>query len=145
MGRLASSLENTAAARIVGEIGDGGAVSLTREKGVREKEVGATPRIAPDDDASGVLLGLKVETDSLAPRYNRGDVLFYNDDAGDWQSHLGAECVVRMRGGPTVVRTMQSGPQKTSARLVGPNAADMIVEGIEWAAPIRWVRRAGSG
>lgn len=83
-----------------------------------------------------------VRGDSMYPVYQDGDVLFYAaHDGVDERACLGRECVVRTVSGQTLVKRVTRGGKAHTYNLLSYNAPPMDGVQLEWAAPVRWVRR----
>jgi transcriptional regulator with XRE-family HTH domain len=82
-----------------------------------------------------------------APAYRDGDMLFCARHAGPNLHNiiLGRDCVVRTRGGECLIKQALKGhrPGTFTLRSVSnPVAKDLKNVGLEWAAPIVWIRRS---
>ena len=89
------------------------------------------------------LVALRVNGANLAPTYRDGDLLFYdrNDEASEAQ-FIGRECVVKLADGPTLLKRVEKGRQRGHYALTACNEAAVDEARLEWARPIKWVRRA---
>lgn len=122
-------------------------------------KVGAGQQIVPFDDslkgagigeverppgAAGDIVAAEVEGDSMLPVYRAGDIIFYHRDGlGAWTDHVGDECVVALRDGRVFVKVLARGSTPKLATLNSYNASPIADVRVEWASPIRWVKRAG--
>jgi transcriptional regulator with XRE-family HTH domain len=99
---------------------------------------------APPGDALSVV-AVRVRGDSMFPVYSEGDILFYSRDSQahgvDVQSCLGRDCVVKVMNGPTLVKRVEMGGGRGQFTLMSYNAAPVINARLEWASPVRWVKR----
>ncbi len=108
----------------------------------------AAPSVEPDNieappDEKLTIVAVKIRGDSLYPVYHDGDALFYSRDGGlDEADFISRECVVKLSGGSTLVRRVMRGAQNGRYTLISHNAPPMHDVRLEWASPVRWVRRA---
>lgn len=119
--------------------------------------VGAGAQINPvDDHAQGAGLesieappgetlstvAVIVRGDSMYPVYQDGDVIFYaRDGADDEAAYLGRECVVKLTNGPMLLKRVMRGSERGSFLLLSYNASPLDNVRLEWASPVRWVKR----
>jgi transcriptional regulator with XRE-family HTH domain len=83
-----------------------------------------------------------VRSDSLYPVYQDGDVIFYaRDGMEDEASYLGRECVVKLANGPTLLKRVMRGSERGSYLLLSYNASPMDNIRLDWASPVRWIKR----
>lgn len=83
-----------------------------------------------------------VRGDSMYPVYQDGDVIFYaRDGVDDEAGYLGRECVVKIVNGPTMLKRVMRGSDRGSYLLLSYNASPLDNVRLEWASPVRWVRR----
>jgi len=99
---------------------------------------------APPD--SGLhLAALEVRGDGMLPAYSNGDILFYGRDPGlsdvDPTSCVGRECVAKLVNGPILVRRVAAGGARNTYILLSFSAEPLLNVRLEWASPIRWVKR----
>ncbi len=119
---------------VTGSIGQNGEVRLF------ERERVDTQRLPLQ---SGALAGLIVRGNALLPRYGDGDVIFFTPGENKKpEIFLGNECVVRLQFGRHLLRRVIHGSRKTVFTLITHNALEMPDVVIEWAEPVRWVKRA---
>jgi repressor LexA len=91
----------------------------------------------------GELVAIAVRGDALLPRYSDGDIIFYRPGLNDQKDvFLSNECVVAVHDGRIFVRKVLEGSRLKLFTLVAPNAVEMTNVSIQWAEPVRWVRRA---
>ncbi|MCW5745064.1 MAG: LexA family transcriptional regulator [Alphaproteobacteria bacterium] len=99
---------------------------------------------APPDDSLSII-ALRVRGDSLYPVYSDGDILFYSRDLQahgvDVANCAGRDCVVKIANGPTLVKRLEIGGSRGQFTLVSYNAAPVMNTRLEWASPVRWVKR----
>ncbi len=125
---------------VVGYVGAGAQVfpidDQTAAAGIDEVE-------APPGDPLGVV-AVRVRGDSMYPVYGEGDILFYSRDQGhgvDVGSCVGRDCVVKVTNGPTLVKRVEMGGGRGQFTLMSYNAQPMVNARLEWASPVRWVKR----
>jgi transcriptional regulator with XRE-family HTH domain len=83
-----------------------------------------------------------VRDDSLYPVYQGGDVIFYSRDVADSEAaYLGRECVVKLIDGPMLLKRVMRGSDRGSYLLLSYNASPMDGARLEWARPVRWIKR----
>lgn len=99
---------------------------------------------APPGGALGVV-AVQVRGDAMYPVYGAGDVLFYNRavqaDSGEMAACVGRDCVVKIANGPTLVKRVEMGSSRGQYTLMSYNAVPMLNVRLDWASPVRWVRR----
>lgn len=89
-----------------------------------------------------VLVAVKVRGDSMWPAYKEGDLIYYRRDAPFIEEQcLRKECVVQVRGGATMVKTVTRGSEPARYTLTSYNAPPIENAEIEWGAPVVWVKR----
>ncbi len=119
--------------------------------------IGAGAQINPiDDHAQGAGLevvesppgetlstvAVIVRGDSMYPVYQDGDVIFYaRDGVDDEAAYIGRECVVKLVNGPTMLKRVMRGSDRGTFLLLSYNASPLDNVRLEWASPVRWVRR----
>jgi transcriptional regulator with XRE-family HTH domain len=116
--------------------------------------VGAGAQINPVDDSPqdisnieappGEMLStvaVSVRGDSMYPVYQDGDIIFYMREGTDEASYLGRECVVKLVGGPILLKRVMRGSERNSYLLLSYNASPMDNVRLEWASPVRWIKR----
>jgi transcriptional regulator with XRE-family HTH domain len=94
---------------------------------------------APPDEARTVV-AVEVRGESMFPAYREGDLIYYareQDFVVD--ACLGAECVVKLGDGPTLVKTVMRGAEPGRWTLLSYNAPPIENAHIDWAAPVLWV------
>ena len=121
---------------IAGHVGAGGEISIG--DGITSGETIEAP-VCEAMSAVAVI----VRGDGLYPLYQDGDVIFYAREGNeDEAAFLGRECVVKLLKGPTVLRRVMRGSQRGSYLLLSGNASPMDNARLEWASPVRWIKRA---
>jgi phage repressor protein C with HTH and peptisase S24 domain len=91
------------------------------------------PPGAPPDATPVVVRGT-----SMYPRYFSGERMYYVRDGRGPRELIGEECVVKIAGGPTVVKIIRRGSTPDVFNLEYWNAPPMEDQHLEWAAPVRW-------
>ncbi|HYM31982.1 MAG TPA: LexA family transcriptional regulator [Candidatus Cybelea sp.] len=94
---------------------------------------------APPNETRTVI-AVEVRGDSMFPAYREGDLIYYareHDFSPD--ACVGAECVVKIADGPTLVKTVMRGADPMRWTLLSYNAPPIEGARIEWAAPVLWV------
>lgn len=89
-----------------------------------------------------------VRGDSMLPRMQDGDVIFFELREMPPERLLNEECVVRLAAGrdspgPILVKKLTRGTKKNRYHLVSVNPAVPVMEdrAVAWAAAIMWIRR----
>ena len=85
-----------------------------------------------------------VRGDSMLPRYQDGDRLFYRQRELQAEQAAGEECIVQVRDGPIYVKRLERGSRRGRWDLVSINQAVRTIEDqpVAWAARIEWIQRA---
>lgn len=124
-------------AAIVGYVGASAEITPA-EPGLQN---GAAAIAAPLGDPLSIM-AVVVHGDGLYPAYHDGDVIFYSraqeDEAANY---LGRECVVKLPDGPTLLKRVMRGSERDSYLLLSYNAAPMDNMRLQWASPVRWIKR----
>jgi transcriptional regulator with XRE-family HTH domain len=126
---------------VAGYVGAGGEVSVTTDPpgGYSAEEVEAPP------DSGLYMVAVKVRGDVMLPGYADGDILFYGRDPGlggvDPTACVGRDCVVKLVNGPTLVKRVLQGGARNAYLLTSFIAEPIINVRLEWASPVRWVKR----
>ena len=63
------------------------------------------------------------------------------DGVDDEAAYLGRECVVKLVNGPTLLKRVMRGSERGTFLLLSYNASPLDNARLEWASPVRWVRR----
>lgn len=95
---------------------------------------------APPEGSEGIV-AVRVRGDSMYPAYRENDLIFYCMGGTDAADFLNRECVVKCSDGRLVVKTVLGAAGNASYTLASHNAPPIQDVVIEWAAPIRWVKR----
>lgn len=126
---------------IAGYVGAGGEVSAITSPpgGDGAEEVEAPP------DSGLYMVAVRVRGDAMLPAYAEGDVLFYGRDPGlggvDPTTCVGRDCVAKLVNGPTLVKRVAQGGGRNTYLLMSLVTEPIINVRLEWASPIRWVKR----
>lgn len=124
---------------IAGRVGAGQEIH-SFDDSIKGAGIGETER---PEGADGSIVAVEVGGSSMMPVYRDGDILFYaRDEMEDWLRHVGDECVVKLTDGRYFVKILRRGHKRGHATLSSYNADDIEDVKVEWAAPIRWIRRA---
>lgn len=128
-------------AAMVGYVGAGAQIVVAGQDG-QSGQNGTTAAIAaPSGDALSAM-AVMVRGDGLYPVYQDGDVIFYSPEGSDQESaYLGRECVVKLPDGPLLLKRVMRGSEPGSYLLLSYNAAPMDNVRLEWASPVRWIKR----
>jgi transcriptional regulator with XRE-family HTH domain len=112
-----------------GIIGDGGCV--------RPYENDDGPQTVKAPAAHGELLALLVESDSLYPRYLRGEiVLIPKTELADCADAVGKECLVYLPNGKAMLRFVQAGTKPNHFTLVAHNRPPMTDVSLVTCRPV---------
>jgi transcriptional regulator with XRE-family HTH domain len=104
---------------VFGVVGDGGSI--------RPYEESSAPQEVKAPAAYGELLALLVESDSLYPRYLRGEVILISKTSvDDCTEAIGKECLVYMPNGKAMLRFVHAGTKAPS--LQSPRAQSTAPE-----------------
>jgi phage repressor protein C with HTH and peptisase S24 domain len=122
---------------LVGKVGAGSIIAPFDDnpqgQGIGEVDL---PPGAPSD-----VVAVVVEGNSMYPRYFGGERLFYARHAASPEEAIGRECVVKLRDGTVLVKTVRKGTRKGRYTLESLNAPPLEDQALEWAAPVRWTER----
>jgi transcriptional regulator with XRE-family HTH domain len=118
--------------------------------------VGAGAQVIPHDDqsnldyvepppgATNVTAAAIVRGSSQLPAFKEGDIVFWGDGSPDASAFYGLECVVSLRDGRTMVKTVMPGTKPGFYTLSSYNEGSIFDVEITSAAPILWVKRSQS-
>jgi transcriptional regulator with XRE-family HTH domain len=126
---------------VAGYVGAGGEVLAINDQsaGGNAEEVEAPP------DSGLYTVAVKVRGDAMLPVYADGDTLFYGRDPGlggvDSATCVGRDCVVKLVNGPTLVKRVATGGGRNTYLLMSFVAEPIVNVRLEWASPVRWVKR----
>lgn len=95
---------------------------------------------APADLGSEALAAV-IRGDSMYPRYDDGNIIMWTRHLPP-QEMLNKEAVVALADGRILVKIITRGSAPGLWTLTSFNAAPIIDQVVEWAAPIEWVKRA---
>lgn len=114
---------------VFGIVGDGGCV--------RPYEDDDDPRMVKAPAAHGELLALLVESDSLYPRYLRGEVILIPKAIPtDCAAAVGKECLVYLPNGKAMLRFVQAGTKPNHFTLVTHNRPPMTDVALVTCRPV---------
>lgn len=86
------------------------------------------------------LVALKLDTDALAPRFNRGDVIFFVEPIADRpEAHFGKACVVRLRDDRQLVRVIAPGRRSGAVLLRVYAGTDIETDEVVAVAPVLFI------
>lgn len=107
-------------------------------KGQGMEEVDCPPGIDPD-----YVIALKVQGDSMYPKYESGEILYYRRDVlgmnGDCLNKI---CVLGLRNGQVLVKKLRKGTIKNRFNLESYNAPTIENAEVEWCAPVLFTKPA---
>ena len=88
------------------------------------------------------IVAVRVRGESMYPGYNDGDLIFYQGAYGMPEDRfLGRECVARLVDGRMFLKRVIRGTAPGLYTLLSHNAPAISGVSIEWASPVRWVKR----
>lgn len=123
---------------IIGYVGAGAEINAVE----RDTRTGGIEAIEAPPGETLSAVAVIVRGDSMYPVYQDGDVIFYARDATeDEASYLGRECVVKLANGPTLLKRVMRGSERGSYLLLSYNASPMDNIRLDWASPVRWIKR----
>lgn len=120
---------------VVGYIGGGQVVYAIDD---HEKGDGLEHIDAPPGVENGI--GLIVRGDSMAPKYDDGDIVVVEKIFIDISSLIGRICYVKLADGRCYLKTLQVGSRANRHTLGSLNGADIHDVVIEQAYPVAWVK-----
>jgi repressor LexA len=137
--RPGSLIDSTfdAKAPVIGYIGGGQVIYPVDDHalGAGLDEVSAPP------SNDGQMIAVVVRGDSMYPAYNDSDLVFYDDTGREPQALLGKECVIKLSDGSMFVKRLRNGTRPGAYTLESFNAPPMENVEIQWAAPVKWVKK----
>lgn len=91
-----------------------------------------------------------VRGDSMEPAYRDGDVLLYNRRVSVGEDAIGHDCVLQLAAaagqvhGNMLLKTVRPGSRTTRFHLLSYNPRHALIADalVEWASPIRWIKRS---
>lgn len=131
-------LEAVRTVPIVGYVGAGSEVHLFEGDASTERidDVEAPP------GADQFTVAVIVEGDSMFPRYNEREVIYYRRaNSSDPVNLIGRDVVVRLADGRTFVKVLRRGSTPGLFTLDSYNAPPMEDVVIDWVVPVKWVKR----
>lgn len=129
MGAGSSDEERTV--RLAGYVGAGQEVYQFDEDGAGY--VDAPP------GATSATEAVEVRGESMLPLYEDGTILYYSKQMSP-DVMLGRRCIVRLEDERVLVKTLRRGSERGLWTLVSLNAPDIEDVGVQWAAPIDWIK-----
>lgn len=96
-------------------------------------EVEAPPGARPETQA------VEVRGESMLPLYEAGAILYYSRQLPP-DTMIGRRCVVRLEDERVLVKTLRRGSEHGLYSLLSLNAPDIEDVGVQWAAPIDWIK-----
>lgn len=118
---------------LVGKIGAGGSIIYEE---VNDQEIVPRPPMG-----TGAMVALRVEGDSMLPKYESGDIIYIQRDplVGVMPEYIGKYCAVRIADGSTYLKILSIGTEPEKYTLRSLNAADIENVEVVWATPVRFV------
>lgn len=114
---------------LAGRVGAGGAILFEEEP---EPETVPRPAFTP-----GKLMALRVDGDSMLPKWEGGDVVYVRrDHEGVLEEYIGDYCAVHTADGGTFLKILTRGTEPDRFTLRSLNAADMENVEVVWASPV---------
>ena len=87
-------------------------------------------------------VGLVIRGENLQPAYRAGDVIFYaRGFQCDEGTFIDRECIVKVVDGAMLLRRVTAGSRPGRYTLLSHAAAPIDDSDLDWAMPVRWVRR----
>jgi transcriptional regulator with XRE-family HTH domain len=124
---------------LAGFIGANGEVLLAQDR----QAPPACQAVEPPSAERRQMLCLLVRDEGLQPAYRAGDVIFYAREINtDERDFLDRECVVKITRGAILLKRVVAGSRPGRYTLLSHNASPISDSGLDWAAPVQWVRRA---
>lgn len=120
---------------VVGSISNGEDWSASPEAAISPLEL----TLAGED-----LVGIDVIGDRLSPAYRNGDLLLGHRQFGKYLDNIiGLDCIVRTTEGKGHIKILKRGtrPGRYTLKSIRPLIDDIENVAIEWAAPIKWIKR----
>ena len=88
------------------------------------------------------IAALRVRGDGLMPIHHDGDTIFYAVDKRLSEAEfIARECVVKLAGGPTLLKRVARGTQNHRYVLTSHDTPPISNVRLEWASPVLWIRR----
>lgn len=90
-------------------------------------------------------IGIRIRGESMLPVYRPGDIIVASRMQGaNIENALNRDCVVRTLGGESYLKVLRRGARRGlfTLRSYNPSHQDLEDVALDWAAPVRWVRRA---
>lgn len=118
---------------LLGEVGAGSVVYPFEDNAVEFVDL---PPGAPLNAGA-----VRVKGSSMYPRFYDGELLFYvktDQPPGDF---VNRECVIRLKDGGMLVKTIRNGSKRTLFNLESWSHELIHDQKIDWAAPVQWTAR----
>jgi len=121
---------------IVGYIGAGAELYPYDDhaKGASLDEIPAPP--GSHESAVAVI----VRGDSMFPIFSDGDIIIYSLQEHDATNFINRRCIVKLRDGRVMVKTLMSGSAAGLFILMSYNHPPIVDVALEWVAKIEWVQ-----
>lgn len=123
--------------QVVGYVGPGQFVCLydERQEGLIMKTVACPPGLDPD-----YIIAIEVQGDSMLPKYDPGEIIYYNKPFGIDLTCLNKVCVIGLKDGQTIIKRLRASIKKNHYNLESYNSS--AVDGVEisWCAPILFTK-----
>jgi transcriptional regulator with XRE-family HTH domain len=127
--------DSYAAVVVAGYVGAGEEIFFHAERGALEPETVAAPPVEHDAAA------LRIESDSVSPRYRVGEFVIYARSRGaDPTCCLYEDCVARLPDGRTMLKLVEPGgePDTYTLRSYNPAIPLLVNRRVAWLAPVTW-------
>jgi transcriptional regulator with XRE-family HTH domain len=90
-------------------------------------------------------IAVEVRGMSNAPVYRPGDILFCSrHQSVDREAFINKDCVLRLDNGEGYIKRVTAGTRPSRFTLMSYAANPMVNVTLAWAAPVQWIKRAGS-
>jgi DNA-binding XRE family transcriptional regulator len=89
--------------------------------------------------ATAATEAVEVRGESMLPLYEDGTLLYYSRLLPPSEM-IGRRCVVRLEDERVLVKTLRRGSEPGLYSLLSLNAPDIDDVGVQWAAPIDWIK-----
>lgn len=96
--------------------------------------------IAPPDVTRGI--AAEVRGLSMLPVYRDGDMVIGIEHQGAIDDLIGSDCFVQVQDGPLYLKILRKGSKgRFTLESYNSSVAPITNQAVEWAAPVRWVKR----
>lgn len=124
-------------APLLGRVGNGAQIRLFDD----QQPDRPVEKVEAPIAATGIV-ALQVDGDSLYPVYQDNDLIFFMRDPSLPEAEfLARECVVKLADGAMLLRRVMRDGQRGRYTLVSHHAPPLNGVKLDWASPVRWVRR----